>query len=383
MRDRNAMPDDEFRRHMAEFVDRNLPADLRGLPYRTTWEKSKPWYLILSRAGLLAPGWPVEHGGMGLEPAKHIIYLEEMDRIGAPWMPDHGIMNVGPALIIHGTEEQRRKYLPRILSGEDVWAQGFSEPNAGSDLASLRTEARVEGDELVINGQKIWTSGAMEANKLFMLVRTNKAVRKQAGISFVLLERVQPGITVQPIAMIDGRSAFNITFYDNARAKLEDVVGGLDNGWKVANSLLGGERLWAGSPRHALKYLAILERVARAAGRSDDPAYRDRHGQFVLDAEDLASLYTRSVGSIGAGRSHGYEVSMLKIWQTELSQRIMQFALEIAGDAGTLDGRADIGGGDAFNFLFAYIESRPPTIYGGTVQIHRNILSKNVLRLPS
>jgi alkylation response protein AidB-like acyl-CoA dehydrogenase len=381
MKDWNALPDDEFRRAMADFLERNLPADLRGLPYRTSWAKAKPWYLILSRAGLIAPSWPVEHGGMGLSPHKHTIYLEEMDRIGAPWMPDHGIMNVGPALIIHGTEAQRQKYLPRILNGDDVWTQGFSEPNAGSDLASLRTEARVEGDELIINGQKIWTSWAREANKLFMLVRTNKQVKKQAGISFVLLDLPQPGITVRPIAMIDGRDAFNQTFYDDARAKLEDVVGGLDNGWKVAQSLLGGERLWAGSPRHALKYLAVLERAARAAGRGDDPAYLERHAQFVLDVEDLASLYRRTVGSFGAGRSHGYEVSMLKIWQTELSQRIMQVALELAGDGGALG--VEPGTGDPLNLLHPYIESRPPTIYGGTVQIHRNILSKNVLRLPS
>jgi alkylation response protein AidB-like acyl-CoA dehydrogenase len=172
-----------------------------------------------------------------------------------------------------------------------------------------------------------------------------------------------------------------MTFYDNARAKLEDVVGGLDNGWKVAQSLLGGERLWAGSPRHALKYLAVLERASRAAGRADDAVYADRHAQFVLDAEDLGSLYRRTVGTIGAGHGHGYEVSMLKIWQTELSQRIMQLALEISGDSGAL--AVEPGEGDALNVLHPYIESRPPTIYGGTVQIHRNILSKNVLRLPS
>ncbi|HXC37396.1 MAG TPA: acyl-CoA dehydrogenase family protein, partial [Burkholderiales bacterium] len=154
--DWNAMPDEEFRRTIADFCARNLPADLRGLPNRVSWVRAKPWYLILSRAGLLAPAWPVQHGGMGLSPAKHIIYLEELDRAGAPQMPDHGLITVGPALIMHGSEAQQRKYLPRILSGDDVWTQGFSEPNAGSDLASLRTEGRVEGDEIIINGQKIW-----------------------------------------------------------------------------------------------------------------------------------------------------------------------------------------------------------------------------------
>jgi alkylation response protein AidB-like acyl-CoA dehydrogenase len=382
MKDWNTLTDDEFRREIAAFVDKNLPANLRGLPYRTSWAKSKPWYVALSKAGMIAPGWPVEHGGMGLKAAKHIIYLEEMDRAGCPWMPEQGTMNVGPALIIHGTPEQQKKYLPRILSGEDIWCQGFSEPNAGSDLASLRTEARVDGDELVINGQKIWTSGAHDANKLFALVRTNKEVKKQAGISFVLMDREQPGITIRPIRMIDGSAHFNETFFDNARAKLEDVVGGLNNGWKVANSLLGGERLWAGSPRHAFKYLAVLERVARAAGRNGDPVYLDRHAQLLLDAEDLASTYRRTVSTIAAGKGYGFEASILKIWQTELSQRIMNLALEIAGDAGTLQGTAEFGG-EAIDLLYPYFESRPPTIYGGTVQIHRNILAKNVLRLPS
>jgi alkylation response protein AidB-like acyl-CoA dehydrogenase len=378
--DWNAIPDEEFRRTIADFCARNIPAELRGLPNRVSWVKAKPWYLILSRAGLLAPAWPVKYGGMGLSPNKHIIYLEELDRAGAPQMPDHGLITVGPALIMHGSEEQKRKYLPRILSGEDVWTQGFSEPNAGSDLASLRTEGRVEGDEIIINGQKIWTSWAREANMLFILVRTNKQVKKQAGISFVLTHLPQPGITVRPIRMIDGRDAFNQTFYDNARAKLEDVVGGLDKGWTVAQSLLGAERLWAGSPRHALKFLAVLERTAEAAGRADDPVYLDRHAQFVMDVEDLGCLYRRAANSMGEG-GRGYEVSMLKIWQTELSQRIMQFALDIAADAGALGlGAAPE---DPLAILHSYIESRPPTIYGGTVQIQRNILSKNVLRLPS
>jgi len=382
MQNWNSMPDDDFRQFMADFIARNLPVDLRGKPYRLGWEKSKPWFQILSKAGLIAPAWPVEYGGMGLAAAKHIIYLEEMDRAGCPWMNEQGTMNVGPALIIHGTEEQRAKYLPRILSGEDVWCQGFSEPNAGSDLASVRTEARVEGDELIINGQKIWTSGAHDANMMFALVRTDKQAKKQAGISFVLMNRLQPGITIRPIRMIDGSSHFNQTFFDDARAKLSDVVGGLNNGWKVANSLLGSERLWAGSPRHAYKYLAILEKVARGAGRASDPSYVERKTHLTLDADDLASTYRRTVSTISTGRGYGYEASLLKIWQTELSQRIMELALEISSDAGGLSGDVSLDG-ETINLLYPYIESRPPTIFGGTVQIHRNILAKNVLKLPS
>lgn len=381
MRDWNAMPDHEFRQFMADFIAANLPADIRGVTGKVTWERGKPWYLTLSKAGLLAPAWPAEHGGMALKPAKHIIYLEEMDRGGVPRMNEHGTMTVGPAIIIHGSEAQKKKYIPRILSGEDVWAQGFSEPNAGSDLASLRTEGRVEGDEIIINGSKIWTSGAQEATRLYALVRTNKDVRKQAGISFCLMERHQPGITIQPIKMIDGSDHFNQTFFDNARAKVEDVIGGLNNGWKVANALLGSERLWAGSPRHAMKYLAVLEQVARGAGRSRDPGYLERHAQLYLDTQDLASTYRRTVSTIAAGKGYGYEASVLKIWQTELSQRIMNLAMEIASDAGSMSGEVSIGG-EKLDFLYRFIESRPPTIYGGTVQIHRNILSKNVLRLP-
>jgi len=382
VRDWNAMSDAGFRAFMADFIDQNLPAGLRGHPYRMAWTKAKPWFLILSKAGMIAPAWPVEHGGMALKASKHIIYLEEMDRAGCPWMNEQGPMNVGPALIIHGNDEQRATYLPRILAGEDVWCQGFSEPNAGSDLASLRTEGRIEGEEIVINGQKIWTSGAQDANKIFALVRTDKNVRKQAGISFVLMDKNQPGITIRPITMIDGTQHFNETFFDNARAKLSDVVGGLNNGWKVANSLLGSERLWAGSPRHSFKYLAVLDKVARGAGRTQDPGFIERRAHLLLDAHDLASTYRRTVSSIALGRSYGYEASVLKIWQTELSQRIMNLAMEIAADAGSLSDTVTIGD-ETVNLLYPFIEARPPTIYGGTVQIHRGILAKNVLRLPS
>jgi hypothetical protein len=375
------MADSEFRQMIADFVATSCPKRLLHRRGKIPWAEGKEWHVILWKAGMIAPAWPVEHGGMGLKPAKHLIYLEETDRGGAPNINEQGTMNCGPALIMFGNDAQRQKFLPRILDGEHVWCQGFSEPNAGSDLASLRTEGIVDGDRIVINGQKIWTSGAEECNMMFALVRTDKTVRKQAGISFVLMDKLQSGITTRQIRTIDGEAHFSETFFDDAIAKLEDVVGGLNNGWKVANGLLGSERLWAGSPRHSRRQLALLERVARAMGRFDDPVFIDRFAQLVLDTEDLASTYRRTVSSLGS-KGFGFEASFLKIWQTELSQRITELAIEVAGDAGSLLGDATVGD-DEIDIMFPFMEQRAPTIYGGSVQIHRNILAKNVLQLPS
>ena len=194
-RDWNALSDDEFRQEAASFFAQQVPAHLKFLSRRPRWAEVRDWYLTLSRHGWLVPAWPVEHGGMGLSQSKALVYVEELERSGAPRVMDQGLMNLGPVLIARGTEEQRRRFLPKILSGEHTWCQGYSEPNAGSDLASLRTEARIEGDEFVINGQKIWTSVAFDATHMFALVRTDKSVKKQAGISFVMIDMKQPGVT--------------------------------------------------------------------------------------------------------------------------------------------------------------------------------------------
>lgn len=382
MRDWNALSDEQFRAEAAHFVDTRCPVAIRHLPHRPRWEQSQGWYLTMSREGWLAPGWPVEHGGMGLEPSKQLIYLEEWERHGAPMVIPQGVMNVGPALILFGSDAQRTKYLPGILSGEHRWCQGFSEPNAGSDLASVRTEARLEGDHWIINGHKIWTSGAYDANRMYALVRTDKSARKQAGLSFITYSMDQPGITVRPIKTIVGGAEFCEVFLDNVHAHVDDVIGGVGNGWKVANGLLGFERLWSGSSHQSQLALDRLRQLAIALGRDCDPVFKDRFARLEMDLLDHASTYTRSTRLVRQTRKVGFEASLLKISGTDLTQRINEAALELAGAQGALAGALDVAG-DPTDLMTAFLESRSYTIYGGSIQIHRNILAKNVLKLPS
>ena len=381
-RDWNALSDDEFRQEAASFFAQQVPAHLKFLSRRPRWAEVRDWYLTLSRHGWLVPAWPVEHGGMGLSQSKALVYVEELERSGAPRVMDQGLMNLGPVLIARGTEEQRRRFLPKILSGEHTWCQGYSEPNAGSDLASLRTEARIEGDEFVINGQKIWTSVAFDATHMFALVRTDKSVKKQAGISFVMIDMKQPGVTVRPIRNIAGHEELCEVFLDEVRTPLVNLVGELNGGWNVAKALLGFERVWSGSPRQSTLALLRLQRFAQATGKMADPVFRDRYTQITMDVLDAASAYERFAQIMRTGGSFGFEVSMLKIWATETCQRVTELLVEAAGDLGGLSGEVDVEG-DSMDILYPFLDCRAFTIYGGSSQVQRNILAKNVLDLPS
>jgi len=381
MPDWNAMSDEAFRAEVVRFVAQHCPPAVKHARSRARWPELRPWYMAMSDAGWLAPGWPVEHGGMGLAAAKHLIYLEEMERGGAPQAMPQGVMNLGPVLIAHGSDEQRRRWLPPILAGEHLWCQGFSEPNAGSDLASLRTEAVVDGDEFVVTGQKLWTSGALDANHIYILARTDKAAKPQAGISFLLAAMDQPGITVRPIRTIAGGEEFCEVFLDGVRAHRRDLIGGLNQGWTVAKSLLGFERIWAGSPHHAQHALDELLVVARAFGRLADAGFRDRITALRLDVLDLGATYERVAQVLRTGGSFGFEPSLLKIWAGEALQRVTELTLECAGEHGGLADEVALDG-LATDLLTPFLEARAPTIYGGTAQIHRNILAKNVLGLP-
>lgn len=381
-RDWNALGDDEFRRAAADFFGTHVPPHLRFLSRRPRWAEVKDWYLTMSRHGWLVPAWPVEHGGMGLSQSKVLIYMEELERSGAPRVMDQGLMNLGPVLIARGTPEQRARFLPPILAGEHTWCQGYSEPNAGSDLASLRTEARIEGDEFVINGQKIWTSVAFDATHMFALVRTDKTVKKQAGISFVMIDLRQPGVTVRPIRNIAGHEELCEVFLDDVRTPVANLVGELNGGWQVAKTLLGFERIWSGSPRQSTLALLRLRKLAQASGKMQDPVFRDRYTQVTMDVLDAASAYERFAQIMRTGGSFGFEVSMLKIWATETCQRVTELMVDAAGDLGGLGGDVDVAG-EAMDILYPFLDCRAFTIYGGSSQVQRNILVKNVLDLPS
>jgi alkylation response protein AidB-like acyl-CoA dehydrogenase len=382
LRDWNALSDEEFRAAAAQFFESHAPRHLRHLNRRPRWAEVREWYLTMSAHGWLVPGWPVDYGGMGLSQSKLLVYMEELERCGAPRVMDQGLMNLGPVLIAKGNDAQRKKYLPKILSGEHTWCQGYSEPNAGSDLASLRTEAVIDGDEFVINGQKIWTSVAFDATHMFALVRTDKTVKKQAGISFVMIDLHQPGVTVRPIRNIAGHEELCEVFLDNVRTPVDNLVGGLNEGWNVAKALLGFERVWSGSPRQSTIALLRLRQLAKASGKLNDPAFVDKFTQVTMDVLDAGAAYERFAQIMRTGGSFGFEVSMLKIWATETCQRVTELMVEAAGDLGMLAGDVEVGE-ETMDILYPFLECRAFTIYGGSSQVQRNILAKNVLDLPS
>jgi hypothetical protein len=288
---------------------------------------------------------------------------------------------VGPILMRFGTEAQRRRYLPPILACEEIWCQGYSEPNAGSDLANLRTEARREGDAFVINGQKTWTTLAHDATHIFVLARTDRAAKKQTGISFLLLDLNSPGVTVRPIRDLAGHEEFCEVFFDNARTPASNLVGELNQGWAIAKSLLGFERIHIGSPKLPEYGLQVLLAVARARGAAQDPLFRDRLAQLQLDVAHLGDIYGHFAAIVGRGEPLGPEVSLLKIWATETFQRIADLIVETAGDCGGLAGSVPMGDG-CIEVLAPFYKARPTTIYGGSNEIQRNILARQVLNLP-
>jgi len=383
MSDWNAMSDEAFRAEARAFFENEFPAEFKFLPRRMRWSECRSWYLKLSKKGWVAPNWPREHGGMGLSPSKLLIYFEETERAGVGRMPDQGITMVGPTLIRFGNDAQRKHYLPKILAGDATWCQGYSEPNAGSDLASLRTEAVLDGDDYVINGSKIWTSMAHDATNIYVLARTDKqAKKKQEGISFLLVDMKTPGITLRTIRNIAGHEEFCQVFFDNVRTPKENLVGELHKGWTIAKGLLGFERLNIGSPRRPLQALEKLEMLARARGLLDDPAFAERFTQLKLDLADLGSLYGRYVDKARRGEAMGPDVSMLKVWSMDTYQRLAELLMDAAGEYGAMEG--DIAFGDAsIDVLSPFYNSRPGTIYGGSNEIQRNILAKYVLNLPS
>lgn len=378
--DLNAMEDEAFRAHIRHWIEANYPAELRNPPKRLHWEENKPWYFKLAEKGWLCPGWPRQFGGLGLAPAKQIIFTEEIERYGCARTNDHGIVMVGPLLINHGNDEQQQFFLPKILSGEHIWCQGYSEPNAGSDLAALRTEAVLDGDHYIVNGQKIWTTLAQDANWCFLLVRTDKNAKKQEGISFLLVDMATPGITVKPIINLEYHDEFCEVFFDNVRVPAKNLVGTPNRGWDMAKALLSFERIYLGSPRLSAYAFTRLRQLAERMGVWEDPAFQETYGRLRLDLEDLKSLYGTFVDKLRRGETLGPDVSMLKVFQTELFQRITDTMLEIAGEnAGLLE---PMEGNRNLNPTGQYIQARPATIYGGSNEIQRNILSKNVLGLP-
>ncbi len=380
--DWNSLDTEDFRAAVRSYFDCNYPEALRYPKRRLRWAEIRDWTLKLSAQGWLAPSWPVRYGGMGLAPEKLIAFIEEQERHGVARAPDMGISMVGPLLIQHGSEEQRAHYLPRILSCQDIWCQGYSEPNSGSDLASLRTEAVEDGDDFIVNGQKTWTTLAQDATHIFLLVRTDKAAKKQEGISFLLADMKTSGITVRPIRNIAGNEDFCEVFLDNVRVPRSQRVGELNKGWTIAKALLSFERIFLGSPKQSQYALARVREAAGLLGLFDDAVFTDRYTQLALDVADLGTLYTRFVDQVKRGETLGPDVSMLKVFATETYSRLANLLVEIAGASGGTPGDIEVEGG-SIDVLTTFYNARPATIYGGSNEIQRNILATSVLQLPA
>ena len=379
--DYTGMDDDAFRAEVRGWIEANYPPEIRNPPKRLHFSENKVWYYKLSEKGWLCPAWPREYGGMGLSASQQLIMIEERERHGCARFNDMGVNMIGPLLTRYGTDEQKKFFLPKILSGEHIWCQGYSEPNAGSDLASLRTEAILDGDHYVVNGQKIWTSLAMDANWIFCLVRTDKQAKKQEGISFLLIPMDTKGITIRPIKNLDMHDEFCETFFDDVRVPAANLVGQPNKGWTMAKNLLGFERISIGSPRQSSNAFSRLKLLAEKLGVMDDPEFRERYTQIKLQLADHTALYETFADKVRRGENPGPDISMLKVNQTELYQRITELMLEISGEHGANFGPLE--GNRELNPTGLFIQSRPATIYGGSNEIQRNVLAKNVLEMPS
>ena len=377
---------DAFREEVRQFLQTHghRAPDGQGRAARPSPEAVE-WQKLLILHGYTARTIPKEYGGYGAEPdiLKSRIIAEEFSRAGIPaGLANQGISMLVPTLLELGTEAQKQQWIEPTLNGEIIWCQGYSEPGAGSDLAALKTSARVENGDFVINGQKIWTTMAHDATHIFMLVRTDlDTPKKQQGISFVLAPMDQSGVEVRTITTLSGETEFCEVFFDNARTPRENLVGEMNKGWTMAKALLSFERIFIGSPSLAQNALGQLESFARGRGAFDDPVFRDRFAQAALDVEDHAALYTRFADQLKRGETLGADVSMLKIWVTECFQRITELMIEAAGPDGGTVGPLQVGN-VGVDVLSSFYKARPATIYGGSNEIQRNILSKAVLGLP-
>src|SRR5713226_8685549 len=293
---RDAPAEAEFRLDVRAWLEANLAVALRGRTIRPPPAELMPWYRTLSRKGWVAPHWPRQYGGMGAALNEQIIMTEELARIGAPQLPTQGLNHIGPIIMEVGTVAQQAQHLPPIIAGTVIWAQGYSEPGAGSDLASLSTRAALEGDHFVVRGHKIWTTWAHHSDWMFALVRTDpEAQPRQAGISFLLIDLHSPGIRIRPIKTIAGDDEFAEVFLDDVVVPAENLVGKLHGGWRIANALLGHERLGTSNPQFALVALERIRTMARATGILADPAFQDRLAAASIEVAALTAMFNHAV----------------------------------------------------------------------------------------
>jgi alkylation response protein AidB-like acyl-CoA dehydrogenase len=375
-----------FRKEFRAWLDANLPADLVGQGLGGSLdvdadhlERLRAWNRVLADARYAAIAWPEEWGGRGAGVMEQVVYAEEMHRADAPGSVNLiGLSNIAPAIIEHGTEEQKRTLLPRMLRGDDIWCQGFSEPDAGSDLASLRTTAVRDGDEWVVNGQKTWNTLGNIANWCELLVRTNPDVPKHRGITCLLVDLDRPGVEVRPLTTITREREFNEIFFTDVRVPVHQTLGAVDNGWRVAMTTLAYERgtvakLHLGTRRKIQRLIDDARSTLLGDGRvaTDDPVLRNRLARVYLEGELLKLISERALSAELNGRAMGPEGSIAKLLWSETEQHLTEVAWAVLGP-------------DALAGPWARdrIYSRALTIAGGTTQVNKNVVAQRILGLP-
>ena len=378
-----------FRKSVREWVQANLPGGINE-PYnyrgRESDEKVDAWFDILAKKNWLTFRWPKEYGGAGFSEPEQIVYLDELQNCGAPIPRGFGVSMVGPLLLQFGEDWQKDRFLPKIAANTEKWCQGYSEPGAGSDLAGLQTRAEIDGDDFIVNGQKTWTSRANEANWIFALVRTDPDVKKQAGISFLLIDMKTPGVSIRPIAQIDGRASFYETFFDNVRVPRKNLVGEMNLGWTMAKALLGHERVSTGADVNLPALVNKIRTIATQYERQgkpvlEDVGFRDKLVQLEMDADCLRYTRFRLMTAVMQGRAPGPESSIFKMFQTELVQDIYDLGMDAMGPDG-MSWYDESLSPEAYDLpMFANI-NRAMSIYSGSNEVQRNIISKRVLGLP-
>jgi acyl-CoA dehydrogenase len=382
--------DDEtaFLSEVRAFLEAQLTEDLRRAGRATTGVHSdidacRIWHRRLYARGWIAPAWPLEHGGTGWTARQRLLFDRECARNDAPVLFAGGLRNVGPLLIARGTAEQRARYLPAILSGEELWCQGYSEPGAGSDLAALRMQATRDGERYIVTGRKIWTTGAQHSRRMFGLVRTARGEKPQDGITFLLIDMTAPGIEVRPIETLYGEPEFNEVVFDGVEVPVEDRVGEENDGWQVAKTLMYFARAsntTTGLLRRSMRRVGDLLDGAEAQG--DARRLRRRCGALDIRLQALERLELDMLGRAGRNDGAEFDASMMKLLATELHQDITELGVEIAGPAALerWEPGPDIAESPGGHAAAKYFATRAASIYSGTNEIHRNILGRHLVR---
>jgi len=374
--------DDEFRARIRQwFADHHPGKRPRDAAERKAWVKA--WHATMYDARMTGPAWPEEYGGMALSFARQVIYSEELARARVPSPIGTGLGIVAPTIITYGTPEQKERWLGPMLRQDKIWCQGYSEPGAGSDLPSLRTTARREGDEYIVNGQKVWTTHAADADLFFTLVRTGTPESRQKGITYLIIDADAPGVTVRPLRDLTGAAHFAEVFFDDVRVPVADRIGEENEGWPLVRTSLGHERA-AGAMNQATNYRRILDELvdlARERGRTGDPLVRDRLADFEIRVRLMRYNATRTIDDILTRGEPGPASSISRLLITTFEQELHEFAVELLGVDGivTRDSERAVQRG---RWLAGFLGSRASTIGAGTSEIQRNTIAEQVLRLP-